>query len=77
MPDWMSAPLRGMTYLFIWTTVIGWSIGAPIIGLLISINMLQNPPERILVPLAIIATIYITLRGARLLISLSERALNG
>jgi hypothetical protein len=77
VPDWLSAPLRGMTYLFLWTAVIGWSIAAPIIGIFIAINLLQNPPERILVPLSLIATIYITLRGARLLIYLSDLALNG
>lgn len=77
MPDWLSAPIRGMTYLFLWTAVIGWSIAAPIIGILISINLLQHPPERILVPLSLIVTVYITLRVARLLIYLSDLALNG
>lgn len=66
-----------MTYLFLWTTVIGWCITAPIIGILISINLLRNPPERILVPLSLIITIFVTTRGARLLIYLSDLALNG
>jgi hypothetical protein len=76
VPDWLTAPLRGVTFLFLWTTVVAWSICAPIIGLLVASNLLSHPAQRILVPLSIIATIYVTLRGARLLIRLSDRALN-
>ncbi|MGI8914196.1 MAG: hypothetical protein ACR2JY_10535 [Chloroflexota bacterium] len=76
MPDWLSAPVRGMTYLFLWTLVVAWSISAPIIGILIASNLLMHPAQRIFVPLSIIATIYVTLRGARLLLHLSDRALN-
>lgn len=77
MPDWLSAPMRGLAYLFLWATIVGWSIGAPVAGILLASYLLLHPAERILVPLAIIATIYVTLRGARLLIWLSDRALNG
>lgn len=76
MPDWLTAPLRGMTFLFLWTMVVAWSISAPIIGILIASNLLSHPAERIFVPLSIIATIYVTFRGAKLLIYLSDRALN-
>ena len=76
MPDWLSAPLRGLAYLFLWGTVVGWSIGAPIAGILLASYLLLHPAQRILVPLAIFATVYVTYRGARLLIRLSDRALN-
>ena len=76
MPNWLSAPLRGLTYLFLWALVVAWSIAAPVTGILLASYLLQHPSERILLPLSIIATIYLTLRGARLLIHLGDRALN-
>jgi hypothetical protein len=76
MPDWLSAPLRGLTYLFLWALVVVWVIAAPVTGILVASNLLLHPTQRILIPLSIIATIYITLRGARLLIALGDRALN-
>ena len=76
MPDWLTAPMRGLTYLFLWGLVVIWVIAAPVTGILVASNLLLHPAERILVPLSIIATIYGTLRGARLLIWLGDRALN-
>ncbi|GEM_PF-3107467 len=75
MPEWMSSPARGMTYLFVWGLVVVWSICAPIVGILIAASLLQHPAERIFVPLSIIATIYLTVRGARGLVWLADRAL--
>lgn len=77
MPDWLAAPIRGLTFLFLWALVVAWAISAPIIGILAASFLLLHPAQRILVPISIIVTIYVTVRGARLLIQLGERALYG
>lgn len=77
MPEWLSGPLRGVSFLALWTLVVVWSIAAPVIGILSASYFLQHPTERIFVPLAIIVTIYLTVRGARLLMWLAERAMQG
>ena len=77
MPEWVSGPLRGVSFLALWTLVIIWSIAAPIAGILFASYFLQHPAERIFVPLALILTIYLTIRGARLLLALAERAMQG
>ncbi len=76
MPDWLTAPIRGLSFLFLWMLVVAWSIGAPIGGILIASAFLLHPSQRILVPLALLATIYVTVRVARLLIRLGDRTLN-
>lgn len=76
MPDWITAPARGLSFLFLWMLVIAWSIGAPIGGILLASVFLLHPSQRILVPLSLLATIYLTVRVARWLLRLGERALN-
>lgn len=75
MPDWFAGPLRGLTGIVVWGVVVLWCIGAPVLGLLAASYLLANPPQRILVPLAIIATIYVTQRVARALIRLGDAVL--
>lgn len=75
IPDWLAAPLRGLTCIGVWALVIAWCIGAPVVGILAASYLLAHPPQRILVPLSIIATIYVTLRVARALIRLSDAIL--
>jgi len=43
MPDWLSAPLRGLTYLFLWALVVVWVIAAPVTGILVASNLLLAP----------------------------------
>ena len=77
MPDWIAAPARGLSFMALWALIIGWCIGAPVFGLLLSSYLLLHPAQRIFVPLAVIATIYITMRVARALVRLGDSSLEG
>ncbi|MCL4509275.1 MAG: hypothetical protein M1296_07095 [Chloroflexi bacterium] len=77
MPDAITGFLRGLVYIIMWALMIVWCIGAPVIGILLSSYLLQHPAQRILIPLSLIVTVFVTIKGAQLLLFVGERALEG
>ncbi|MCL5946816.1 MAG: hypothetical protein M1298_02185 [Chloroflexi bacterium] len=69
--------LRGILYIALWALLVAWCIGAPVVGILIASFLLAHPAQRIFIPLSLIVTIWITIKGAQLLQRLGDYALGG